>query len=165
MNAQLEMLNRNPKTGIAYGYISANQLDGGVVETLLHGPQAVDHTYMEAVVNMASERGFEPSGDLYTDASDAEEYLNEQMQPDEIGWWGNDVPDIEEPIVTGTYEGVSYQSSWLGGALNFWIFESPVTTDKGRRASPCVPGACILDTPDGSESGYDVPADWRADHE
>ena len=29
------------------------------------------------------------------------------------------------------------------------------------RASPCVPGAAILDTLDGSECGYDVPADWR----
>ena len=26
----------------------------------------------------------------------------------------------------------------------------------------CVPGAAILDTLDGSEFGYDVPADWRA---
>ena len=28
--------------------------------------------------------------------------------------------------------------------------------------SPCVPGAAILDTLDGSTFGYDVPADWRA---
>ncbi len=161
MNAQLEMLNRNPKTGVAYGYISANQLDNEVVEVLLHGPQAVNHTENEAVVNFAAGEGFEPTGDLEADYFAAFAWLEENYE----GIWLEDIPDTEEWIVTGTYEGVSYQSSWLGGALNFYIFESPVTTDKGRRASPCVPGACILDTLDGSESGYDVPADWRADYE
>lgn len=161
MNAQLEMLNRNPKTGIAYGYISANQLDQEVVFELLYGSQATNHTENEVLVDFAENEGFERTGDLQADYVSAMEWLEENYD----GNWEDDVPVPEECIVTGTCQGVSYQSSWLGGALNFWIFESPVTTDKGRRASPCVPGACILDTLDGSESGYDVPAEWRADHE
>jgi hypothetical protein len=160
MNAQLEMLNRNPKTWIAYGYISANQLDQEVVFELLHGMRAVNHTENEVLINFAVNEGFLAKGTSPGDAFEARRWLEDNCQN-----WEDDIPDTDEWIVTGTYEGVSYQSSWLGGALNFWIFESPVTTDKGRRASPCVPGACILDTLDGSESGYDVPAEWRADHE
>lgn len=160
MNAQLQMLNRNPNTGIPYGYISANHLDQEVVNKLLWGVDTVNHTEREIVIDFAVNEGFEPCGDQESDYYGAMEWLEEHVEH-----WDDEVPVAEECIVTGTYEGVGYQSSWLGGALNFWIFESPVTTRKGRAASPCVPGACILDTLDGDEYGYDVPADWRADHE
>ena len=73
-----------------------------------------------------------------------------------------DTLNCDEPIVEGRKDNVHYLSSWLGGALNFFIIESPVITESARRASPCVPGAAILDTLDGSERGYDVPAEWRA---
>lgn len=148
--------NINAETGIAYGYISANALDPEVVERLMNGSWAIDHTYDAALAEIeeealiaAAENGINEFD--YEDWTEA--YVDERMEE----------YTCDEPEISGTYEGVSYRTSWLGGALNFFIFDSPVTTDKARRASPCVPNAGILDTLDGSETSYDVPADWRAE--
>lgn len=133
------MVNINTKTGIAYGYIAANALDSEIVDELLHGSQAKDLSYEEALKEAFPEG--DDTGCTEQDFADGYE--------------------CEEPNIVGTYHGVSYGTSYLGGALNFWIFESPITTDKARLASPCVPNAGILDTLDGSVTSYDVPADWR----
>lgn len=158
MNAfQNNLVNRNPETGIAYGYISANSLHPELVDTLMYGSNATNHSYNEFVVNCAHNAGFDP---LNTDPDQAQEWLSERDDDNYIlNYEGN------EEIISGTHEGVTYSTSWLGGALHFFIYHSPVITQKGRRASPCVPNAAILDTLDGEEEGYDVPADWRADCE
>lgn len=110
------MPNTNPETGVAYGYVAANDLDGDVVHELLWGLQAQG------------------------------EDTDEDGCDEEHRW--------------GTYEGVSYETSWLGGALSFFIIHSPYIV-KGHKASPCVPGACILNKGrEGSEEGYGVPEDW-----
>jgi len=132
--------NRNPETGIAYGYISAAALDGEVVAELMDGKGTTEFTNLSYQSWLSATSG----------GSEDEFYEN----------FDTYMPD-EEEVEGITKEGVHYKSSWLGGALNFWIFESPVTTDKARGASPCVPGAGILDTLDGSGTAYDVPADWR----
>ena len=152
------MTNINAITGIPFGYIAADALDPWVVDELLYGRGAVDLSY-QAALDEADERA----------SAEAAECGFDHGTPD----WENfckartcelmDYYECDEPSIEGKYKGVTYASSWLGGALNFWIFESPVTTTKARRASPCVPGAAILDTLDGSEFGYDVPADWRAE--
>ena len=68
---------------------------------------------------------------------------------------------IEEPIIEFEYEGVKGRTSWLGGACNLWIFESP-HTGLYQECSPCVPGAGNLDQPfEWGVLTYDVPADWR----
>ena len=150
---QNNLINRNPETGIAYGYISANALDGGVVDTLMFSSNATNHTYNEFVLELAHNSEFDPHSDNVEEAM--EHLIDCEMEEDLEFYEGN------EEIVSGTYEGVTYQSSWMGGALNFFIFHSPNITNKGRKASPCVPNACILDTLDGEVEGYDVPADWR----
>ena len=149
--------NVNPITGVAYGYISADALDQDVVQELLYGPGADDLTYLEReeeaakdAANEAYERGLDYGTTAYEDFVDRR--VSEEM----------DNFQCDEPTIHGECGGVEYRTSWLGGALNFFIFFSPVTTDKARAASPCVPGAAILDTLDGSTFGYDVPADWRA---
>lgn len=149
--------NINPETKIPYGYIAAAALDPEIVERLLFGAQArdldferyVDEVHEEVSI-AAAENGVSLDDPGYEDWCERE---FERRAEDYVG------PD--EVSVQGQYEGVTYATSWLGGALNFWIFESPFTTDKARRASPCVPGAAILDVLDGSEFGYDVPVDWR----
>ncbi len=147
--------NINVNTGIAYGYIASNALDSEVVDELMFGPDAVDVTYQDNILEFAKSLGFYGE-DHYT----ANIWL-ENNHPDkyyELQDYG-----IDEHIVNGNYEGVLYCSSWLGGALNFFIFNSPTTTDKARRASPCVPNCGILDTLDGDVSSYDVPEDWRTE--
>lgn len=149
--------NVNPTTGVPYGYISAAALDPDVVHELLYGAGASDLSALDAeeiatedASIAASELGLQPGTDDYEDY--IERAVSEAMEDFQC----------EEPLIHGNYDGVEYRTSWLGGALNFFIFFSPVTTDKARAASPCVPGAAILDTLDGSTFGYDVPADWRA---
>ena len=145
------MPNTNPATGIAFGYISANALDPEVVDRLQQG---LSLEYQQALEEFTASSKVDPeTGEPISD--DDLQVLFDQFAED----WEDD-----EPTYEGTHEGVKYRTSWLGGALHVWIFESPHTTDKARRASPCVPGAAILDTLDGSETGYDVPPDWRADH-
>lgn len=82
--------------------------------------------------------------------------------------WKQENPDADEdeyycdePYITGNYEGVNYSTSWLGGALNFFILESPVITENAKRASPCVQNCGILSKDmDGGVQSYSVPNDW-----
>ena len=151
-------INTNARTGIPCGYIAANALDPEIVERLLFGGQARDLSFEEfceeqtrEVEIEASERG------LHHGTRDWDDWCERERERRVSDYAGPDEYKVE-----GRYEGVTYRTSYLGGALNFWIFDSPYTTDRARRASPCVPGAAILDVLDGSEFGYDVPADWRA---
>ena len=148
--------NINPKTGITYGYISSQALDPEIVDDLIYGFQAQDRSF-EAWYDKKVEEATTAARevDYHMGDSEFEKFVDKYVENAQEGYFD------PEPTIEGEYEGVHYATSWLGGALNFWIFESPVTTDKARRASPCVPGAAILDTLDGSEFGYDVPADWR----
>lgn len=114
------MVNIDSQTHVAYGYVSANELDDEIVEQLLYGHQA--------------------KGDVEG--------------------------DVEEEIDRyGTLEGVDYKTSWLGGALHFFITYSPYIV-KGNRASPCVPNACILNKGEcGPVTGFGVPSDWWSNYE
>lgn len=142
--------NINPDTGIAYGYISAQCLHPEMVDELQFGSQASEPAYEAALeeAKIAAAEGGDPFD---------EDRFNDDWQPDE--------PVHEGKVVIPGYPSnpVHYRTSWLGGALHVWIFLSPFTTDKARRASPCVPNAGILDKLDGSVTAYDVPADWRSD--
>lgn len=179
--------NINPETGIAYGYIAANSLDSEVIDTLMYGSQAKDLTfeqYKKDLPKLDILKGWDVEivKNLRTgaygwiDLGDKDFSLNFLTEEDAIeealARYGDDLPQSliddyqpDEPEIEGEYEGVHYRTSWLGGALNFFIFSSPHITDKARMASPCVPNAGILDTLDGSVTSYDVPADWRNDHD
>jgi len=133
--------NINSTTGIAYGYISAQALDQEVVQILMYGRYAINHSEKTFEAEYRAEHGLSEDDELPHDAFDSYEGGEEE--------------------VSGKYEGVSYMSSYLGGALHFFIFNSPHTTAKARMASPCVPNAGILDTLDGNVTSYDVPPDWR----
>lgn len=148
-------MNTHPDTGVAYGLVSSNDLDPELVDTLMHGPQANNESYEDALARYLDEH----LGD--TDSEDREDRLEDIFSSQYTE---------SEPTITGTHEGVTYATCWLGGALNFWVLESP-HTGQGSRPSPCVPGACILHHPDsssewvGSSEGYTVPAGWWAARE
>jgi len=137
--------NINLETGIAFGYISARALHSDTVDSLLfgHGESFTDHGWQE----------FEREYRLENEIPDDEDL------PDDAG----DSYYAEESSVSGIYQGVHYASSWLGGALNFFILQSPHITDSARMASPCVPNAGILDELEGSTQAYNVPDSWRDD--
>ena len=139
--------NVNPETGIRYGIISANSLDGELVQDLLYY-EGEDLSWKEAEeeikIAMREEGVTEEDWDRTLDDRLSDVY-------------------IDEPIVEGECGGVKYCTSWLGGALHFWIFESP-RIGLYSECSPCCPNAGNLDSPndDGVEC-YDVPEGWRVD--
>lgn len=146
--------NINPDTGIAYGYISSNCMNQEVVNDLMFGDQAVNLSFHEAWLEYKREKAaaFMDEGLSEEDA----DLAAEDMAPEFADQYEDYEPEIE-----GVYEGVRYKTSWLGGALNFFIFWSPFITESARLASPCVPNAGILDVLDGSVTSYNVPHDWR----
>lgn len=152
------------ENGIRYGFISANDLNSDLVHDLLYS-YGKNLSYEAAVEEEIARQRAVWEEECETLAVAAEELgidcVLDDFEPD----LDNFDPQIEEPTIEGTYEGVSYCSSYLGGALNFFIFRSPVV---GRfdLCSPCVPGACLI-TSRNSDGyiGYDVPPTWRTDNE
>lgn len=155
--------NINPTTNIAYGYISAHALAADIVDDLMYGPQAKNLSYTEQLKEHLAWAGREYEESFESDEEfQKAEPFDEEAATEVFGDnYTGEEETIEGVMQCPGYGPVYYSTSWLGGALNFWIFQSPFSTDKARRASPCVPGAGILDTLDGSETSYDVPADWR----
>ena len=141
--------NMNHETSIHYGIIRANSLDWEVVDDLLYR-HGTDLSYQEAYAEIAIKVWRDVLGGevKFDDAEEEIERRTEGIQ-------------IEEPIVEGTYAGVTYRTSWLGGALHFFIFDSPCI-NRYALCSPCVPNAGDLDSPDidGIET-YDVHPEWR----
>ncbi len=148
--------NTNPETNIPYGIVSSNVLNSDLVDALLFDgfgvENFVDHSWEDAKQEAISE--------YRREHEDTE--LDDDEIMDEIN---TDCWDFEETIVSGVLEGVTYQSTYIGGALNFWIFHSPVVTDKACQCSPCVPGAGNLDSLKGSYTAYGIPDDWRIEDE
>jgi len=180
------MSNINPETGIAYGVIATQHLDGDLAQELFYGPHAVDESYraayeearmgaklkydslIEEATIAAAETGADREGDFdpedfqanwfeaHGHLIDQEEFVEAELER------FSDCCQIDEPDISGTYEGVTYAISWLGGAPLLWVFQSEFTSMRSA-CSPCVPGAGDLDS-DLNANGilcYDVPDDWR----
>lgn len=149
--------NQNPKTGIRYGIISANNLHPDVIEELiLFGS---DVRWEEAVSELECNYRYGNLDDGETECDDIADEIERRIQEMADNWYD------DEPIHEGKYEGVEYRTTWLGGALHVWIFESTVVGNY-QQCSPCVPGAGNLDCPDlDGVVCYDIPKEWRADYE
>lgn len=187
--------NCNTTTGIRFGYISGNSLDPATVEILMYGDQAKDVSYANAYAeakaeaetswaSIVEEAGIAASEvdagmndkdresfiakwieEHHTGCADMEEFVDIELQA------FSDQSQIDEPYIEGDFEGVKYGTSWLGGALNFFIFEGPVGYVE-RLCSPCVPNAGDLDSgfllrdefndeQHGTDNEcYVVPRDW-----
>lgn len=152
------MVNCNPETGIRYGYIAAGNLDPDLVCELqsrgrdVHYEEALDDL-RHAIYNALAEAGVPIGGPRSEVCYEAERVFD-------LYWEGSD-----EPIHEGEMDGVKYRTSWLGGALNVFVLESP-HTGHFDECSPCVPGAGLLtsENPDGVLT-YDVPPEWRWEDE
>lgn len=151
--------NIHPQTGIAYGYISANAMNPETVFYLIE--RGTSLTYQSFLDDLRSEIINELASVLKLDASDIRENEHLMEQVNSTVEYRSDEYQPEEEIHEGVTDGVKWQTSWLGGAMNFWIFESPYLIN-GSRASPCVPNACIAGHP-GPVAGYGVPPDWLSD--
>lgn len=152
------MIPNTDSNGIHYGYIAADSLDPDLVCELqsrgrdVHYEEALDDL-RHAIYNALAEAGVPIGGPRSEVCYEAERVFD-------LYWEGSD-----EPIHEGEMDGVKYRTSWLGGALHVWVFESPVTGNY-QECSPCVPGAGNLDCPDpNGVLTYDVPPEWRWEDE
>lgn len=173
--------------GIRYSYFSFNELADWCGEVLFYGPQAKDLSYEEALEDLKAEAG--AAYDNWADladiaAAETDHGMSEQDREKFIEQWfeksdiyadkddfvqnymdrNSENIQIDEPVIEGVLDGVSYRVSWLGGSPGGFILSSPYTS-KFRLCSPCVPGACDLSSPDPEGFiGYDVPPHWKRDH-
>ena len=129
-------------------------LDPDVYDILWHGSQAVDLTYEEAYKEAQLEA-------IRTARYEAMENEEADFNEEEfLARWECPDFDIDEHDIEGTYAGVHYQISHLGGAELLWVLESPHTGEFSL-CSPCCPGACDGDSPCvGGFAGFAVPAEW-----
>lgn len=147
------MINTHPITGIRYTVYSMRNLKSWIYEELFYGSQATDLSYEEVYeeeLSLAIKRA----------RYEAEVNGKEFDEADFIEDWECPELEIDEPNIAGTYDGVRYEISWLGGAPLLWVLESPHT---GRfvLCSPCCPQSCDGDSPiAGGFTGYAVPEEW-----
>jgi len=145
--------NSHPTTGIRYTVYAMQNLDPDVYQELWYGPGATDITY-EAAYKEAQEEAVRLAKQAAVDCG--EEFDEEDFIE---GWECPDI-DIDEHDIAGTYEGVRYEISHLGGAELLWVLESP-HVGQFVLCSPCVPNACDGDSPiAGGFTGYAVPEEW-----
>lgn len=143
--------NMNPETGIRYGIVAANSLDPEIVDEMQSRGKDL-HIEAASADLEAAIRG--ACGD-YLSKSSCDDLVSHAQD-----LLCDDFYD-DEPIHSFDIDGVKGQTTWLGGALLVFLFESPFT-DQFDLCSPCVPGACNCDSPNpDGYVGYTVPEDWK----
>lgn len=183
--------NCNPYTGIRYGVIAMNSIDPDVANELWYGPGAtnvshevalkeaeaeftreweVAHEEAEIAANEIDshmpEEDFHRFIEAYLDdrgfSPDLDAYLERKMEWLEL--------DIDEPVISGEYQGVSYLITWLGGAPLLTVTDGPIGLAH-ELCSPCVPGAANLDGGweteefDAGYVCYVIPRTWLFEQE
>ena len=145
------------ENGIRYTMYSMDQIDPDVIETLLYS-HGKDLSYLEACKEEEARQR-----SAWEDDCERRACENPNVELDDFeANLDNFDPMIDEPIIEGTYQGVFYRTSWLGGAQMFWCFRS-LCVGHFELGSPCIPGACDGGSPtpraDGF-CGYAVPGNW-----
>lgn len=152
------MTNINVETGVPFGYISTDKLAEGVLDEL---------TYQNGknLTCEAAEKEFMAQARREFDDADGKGMyadVNGDFDEDNVLQDFSDKYQGDEEVYAGEQDGVKYQTSWLGGAQNLFVFFSPIIVTC-RQCSPCVPHAADIQG-FGSYEGYGLPADWLADH-
>lgn len=166
--------NTSPQ-GVAYGYVAANDLHPELVDDLLYGygpgvTQWRDLSYHAARKEAEARARSEWEDELEAKSVAAQEegidIVHDDFDQVAFDEAFDENFECDERQIEGIKDGVTYVSSWLGGALNFFITASPFITTTAHRASPCVPNAGILKHPaerDGDVTSYDVHPEWWDD--
>ncbi len=144
-------VNVNPDTGIRFGIIANNNLNDWVYEEIIQ--TGTDIFWEEAEADLRESLNAEGfAGD------ELEEEFEHRLESLSDNWY------CDEPIHAFDIDGVKGHTTYLGGALMIWVFESPHTTT-AKLCSPCVPNCGDLDNLDSNgEVCYDVPPEWRINH-
>lgn len=168
--------NYNPDFDVYFGIVSARNLDDDIVHTLMYGnSDSRDHSYEAALDGLAARLGIRRNDEgryfvsddnwenIFEDGTTFEE-ITEAILACEEGYRALEDLQVDEPIIEGTYEGTKYITSWLGGALHFFITEARAYTPWAPACSPCVPNAGNLDSwiygATGNQSAFLPPMSW-----
>lgn len=167
------IVNTNPSTGIRHGLINASTLNSDVLDELWRGDGAVNISERDALEELRREAttryeaAVQSAENMYIAGQQPwEDFLSEHVErhlrlhhslpenrhiacdtAEEYADWVTEQEcdfNIDEPIIEGTYEGVKYRISWLGGAPILRIIEGPLGYAR-ELCSPCVPNAANLD--------------------
>lgn len=166
------MFNQHPLTGVRYGVIALNNLDDDIAQTLMFGPGATNLSYAAAYEEARCGAGNQAEEEATTrrlqpGSNERKEFVEDRIEL--LLERFSDCYQDDEPHIEGTYQGIKYQISWLGGAPLLWVFESPSIVDVQSLCSPCVPNAGDLDSgivPAGEGYPcYGVPEDWMPSHQ
>ncbi len=183
--------NTNPKTGVPYATIKADSLDSDLVHDLMykHGKdisyQVAETEYIanlrqewqakvderQEEIDTLEQREFSDVGLSDEDQARLRELQGARMADQEMPFDPEQVDmqpfadsyQCDEPRIEGIFENVHYGTSWLGGALLFYCFQSPYITHKAAQCSPCVPGAGDLDSL-GHFTSYTFPPEWFSEN-
>ena len=183
--------NRNPETGVRFGFIALDSLD--IYDELFSLPnkseEAALNEYVKERLHTLAKEGkldFDDLPEFEGDPTfdDIHEEIND-LEPDDAQTILELIEDLEHFYMDresslvgaeGEIVGVRVRVTEMGGALNLWVFDSP-HIGWYEPCSPAVPGAANLDVsleeslgldriPRGDLSklgvlGYDVPPEWR----
>lgn len=144
--------NVNPETGVRYGIIRSHAIHPEIIDEI--ETRGTDLTYVVALEGFLKD--LVDTLEMYGIRKEAAAEL-----ADEAAELFCEAYEHDEPVHSFEIDGVKGQTTWLGGAMLIYVFESPHKT-RAQLCSPCVPNCGDLDAvdDDGAEC-YDVPPEWR----
>lgn len=152
--------NIHPVTGIAYGVINANNLDGDVLHTISF-ENGIDMDYVDTQADWAKPLGFvAPVADPGESTYQYYKRVQDELNQFDAEWhtFEQENEDFTGTSFCANYEGVDTLYSTEGNTV--MVTYSP-HVNKVQQCSPCFPNAGDLDNPD--ENGimaYMVPLTW-----
>ncbi len=162
----------NPESGVRYTMYSCSSIDSDLLHELLyvHGRDLTFEAALKEHMEVELAKFMEAADELaIARAESGQDRENPNIGEDDPDfdeeWVAEQFAvhyECDEAIIGGTYEGVTYQTTWLGGAQMLWVFESPLV-QYFHLCSPCVPGACNGNEPTNNldgHLGYAVPPTW-----
>ena len=173
-------MNVNTETGIPFGIVSGNDLDADII-AMIQDEDSLDWEECKSEQGraLALEQGWidDPDEMEWSDLPDTQQDgeprdywmdWDEWLEEYDPGWQ-DDIEPPDEERHERILDGVHCQTTWVGGAIHVWVFQSPYVSTY-RPCSPCMPGAhdihhdddtFMLDgTPQRDGLGYTVPPDW-----
>lgn len=162
--------NVNSTTGIAYGYINANNVNNEVLHSIFIN--GIDARRLECDIDFATSFGFvqpdKNDGELYSVylarvQDTLLDFLNEKQDesPDFLGMVESHDEEFED--YTGDIHVATIDDTTViyNTDNNTICVMDSTTVGKYFACSPCCPNAGDLDSAGGDVKTYDVPASWR----
>ncbi|WNA15647.1 hypothetical protein XaC1_4 [Xanthomonas phage XaC1] len=158
------MTNVNVSTGISYGVINANVIDGDVLHNISFGSNSIDITMLSLRIDHAQSQEdinfVLPVISLSESANRFYNRVQEALDATSIDWdsFYTEHEEINSDVYSAIVDGCEVLYSTDSNTIT--VIDSPYT-DKFARCSPCYPGAGDLNTRDNDGiNTYTVPSDW-----